>query len=183
MSFSVRPTTSADLAFVLATERHPDNACYITQWSEAQHAAAISSTDHLHPVMRSGQNDAHFIAQQAARSVGYCILQGLCDPHRSLLLKRIVIGPKGQGYGRQLLRWVKQYTFETLGYHRLWLDVLVSNQRAQKLYFSEGFLQEGVMREAYRTEARQYEDMLILALLEADYMPVTVPVTKGKASL
>lgn len=162
-SINLRPTYLADLEFVLSAERHPDNAPYINQWSREEHEDAIAS-----------QNAAHFIVEKAdaitasGQPIGYVILIGLNSPHRSLLLKRIVILPKGQGFGRTTLRLIKSFAFETLDYHRLELDVVSSNQRAQHLYRSEGFIEEGRLREAYKTPDG-YEDLLLLSILSNEY--------------
>lgn len=154
---TLRPTRLVDLDFVIDAEQNPDNASYVNQWTRAEHEAAIVS-----------ENDGHFMVEIKGQPIGYIILSGLQDPHKTILLRRIVIMPKRKGYGRRTLQWVKTFTFEELGYHRLWLDVLVSNEPAQRLYASEGFTAEGRMREAYRTE-EGYEDMFILSLLEEDY--------------
>ncbi|MEL6556312.1 MAG: GNAT family protein [Cyanobacteria bacterium J06621_11] len=153
----IRPTQLSDLSFVLDAERHADNAPYINQWSIAQHERAITSSD-----------EGHFIAEKAGTLMGYLIVAGLQDPHQALLLRRIVAVEKGQGYGRAMLKWVKSYTFEQLDYHRLWLDVVASNQRAQSLYLSEGFAVEGTLREAYKSQYG-FEDMLILSLLRSEF--------------
>ncbi|MGB3669631.1 MAG: GNAT family protein [Phormidesmis sp.] len=165
LSVHLRPTQLTDLDFVLTAERHPDNAPYINQWTIEQHQRAIASPD-----------EGHFIAEIAKTTdsklpaispIGYTILTGLQDPHQTLLLRRIVTVEKGKGYGRQMLRWVKTFTFDRLGYHRLWLDVVASNQRAKKLYLSEGFVIEGTLREAYK-HSQGYKDMLILSVLATD---------------
>ncbi len=57
---------------------------------------------------------------------------------------------------------------KTLGYHRLWFDVLLSNQRAQALYRSEGFVVEGRLRDGWKT-ASGYEDMLLMSMLAHEY--------------
>ncbi len=175
---ALRPTRQTDLKFVLAAERHPDNAPYVSQWSRKQHENAIAS-----------KNDAHFIVEkttvgmnpedqstsalpasyQSIQSIGYVILVGLENSHLSLLLKRIVILPKGQGFGRKVLRWIKAFTFEQSGYHRLELDVVASNKRAQHLYRSEGFVDEGRLRKAYKTP-QGYEDLLLLSILKTEYL-------------
>lgn len=159
---NLRPTRLEDLDFVLAAEQHPDNASYVGQWRRIQHEDAITSN-----------NTAHLIVEKAdvitePVSIGYIILVGLQNPHRFLLLKRIVILPKGKGFGRKALRLVKFFAFEQLGYHRLELDVVSSNQRAQYLYRSEGFVDEGRLREAYKTPSG-YKDLLLLSLLEDEY--------------
>ncbi|MEL6262678.1 MAG: GNAT family protein [Cyanobacteria bacterium J06554_11] len=156
-NIELRPTRLADLSFVMSAERHAENAAYIDQWRQAQHETAIVSED-----------EAHFIVEQAGKAVGYVVLDGMDSPHKSLLLRRIVILPKGAGYGRQTLRWLKVQTFERMRYHRLWLDVVVSNERALMLYLSEGFVVEGTLREAFKA-ADGYKDMLVLAMIKTDY--------------
>ena len=161
-SVIVRATTVHDLTFVTQAERHPENAPYIGQWSDAEHEAAIAS-----------KNAAHFTleAESSTQPVGYLTLTGLCDPHRAIHMKRIVVTEKGKGYGRQVLRWVKAYTFETLGFHRLWFDVIASNERAKALYLSEGFVMEGTLRDGWKGK-NGYEDMYLLSMLDFEYVSV-----------
>ena len=145
-AINLRSTQLEDLDFVLAAEQHPDNAPYVNQWGRAQHEDAIASLD-----------TAHFIVEKtgvALAPIGYVILGGLQNPHRSLLLKRIVILPKGKGFGRRTLRLVKAFAFEQLSYHRLELDVVSSNQRAQHLYRSEGFIDEGRLKRSLQNAIR-----------------------------
>ncbi len=157
MKIQMRPTTSADLTFVLACEQHPDNAPYIGQWVRSRHQSAIDSKD-----------EAHFIVTKGNDPIGYVILTGLTDPHQGIHLKRVVIIPKGQGYGRQTLQWVKAFAFKTQQVHRLWFDVIASNHRARSLYKSEGFTEEGVLRNSWKT-ASGYEDMVLLSMLASEY--------------
>ncbi len=154
---ALRPTAIADLDFVMAAERHPDNAQYVGQWTQAQHEGAITA-----------ENQAHFIAIVESQPVGFVLLNGLVDPQRAVHLQRIVVVDKRKGYGRQMLQWVKHFTFETLGYHRLWFDVLESNSRARQLYDSEGFVCEGVLRDGWKT-ADGYESMRMMSMLETEY--------------
>lgn len=178
---SIRPTVLADLEFVRAAEQHPDNAPYIGQWTQARHERAMAKPSKgiakpskgIAPPSQdiTSQDEAHFIAtlqSQPAQPVGYLILAGLSEPHRAVSLRRIVVVEKNKGYGRQMLQWVKQFTFETLGYHRLWFDVLEGNSRARHLYESEGFVAEGTVREGWRTHDT-YQSMVMMSMLETEY--------------
>ncbi|MGB7088411.1 MAG: N-acetyltransferase [Phormidesmis sp.] len=156
-NITIRPTTLSDLAFVLAAEQDAENAPYVGQWTTEQHKVAIASPD-----------EAHFIAQQRHTAVGYFILQGLTNPHQTLHLRRIVVTQKRQGYGRQILQWAKAHTFDTLGFHRLWLDVIETNHRAKALYESEGFVREGIFRESWKT-ATGYRSLIIMSVLAQEY--------------
>lgn len=164
-SLIFRPTTLVDIPFVIDAERHPDNAPYVGQWNEARHRSAIASEDEAHLTL---EVDRAANREEKPSFLGYLILMGLSDEHSVLNLRRIVIMQKGRGYGRQALRWVKTYAFETIGVHRLWFDVISSNERAKALYLSEGFTIEGTMRESWKTPCG-YEDMLLLSMLKPEY--------------
>lgn len=167
----LRPTQLADLPFILAAEGHAENAPYVTQCSRDWHEAAIASEDCAHLViLRSSDADiASTQTPQGPPLLGYVILAGIQSPHLSLELRRIVIVEKGQGYGRQILRWAKDFAFKQLRHHRLWLDVLERNDRARKLYESEGFVAEGIMRESFKT-ATGYESKVLMSILESEFL-------------
>ena len=162
---ALRPTVLADLDFVLAAEQHPDNALYVGQWSRERHEEAIHSG---RGCANASEDEAHFTVSCGSKPVGYIILAGLSDPHRAVSLRRIVVVEKGKGIGRQILQWVKAFVFEQLGYHRLWLDVVEGNGRARRLYESEGFVTEGLLRDAWRTKDG-YESVVMMSMLESEH--------------
>jgi len=47
-ALELRATELRDLAFVLALERHPDNAPFVSQWRREEYAAAIPRPDREH---------------------------------------------------------------------------------------------------------------------------------------
>ncbi|MEL7141628.1 MAG: GNAT family protein [Cyanobacteria bacterium J06643_4] len=159
---NLRQTRLADLDFVIDAEQHPDNAPYVYQWQRTQHEGAIGAEDSAHLIVEH-------VVEGLGTSIGYMILAGLCDPHKVLLLQRIVIVDKGRGYGRQTLQWIKAFTFDYLDYHRLQLDVVASNERARSLYLSEGFAVEGTLKEAHLKDGNR-ENLLILAMLKHEYI-------------
>ena len=130
----LRPTTAADLDWVLAAEGHPDNAPCVTQWTRAQHAAALEHVDMRHYVLESVPD---------RRAVGYVILAGLAGAPGGLEVRRIVVTEKRRGHGRAALRLIKRMAFEERRARRLWLDVRPNNPGAKRLYESEGFAVEG----------------------------------------
>lgn len=155
----LRPTMQSDLKFVLSLERDPQNLPYITPWERTQHEAAIRFPDFRHFLIEGGPGlDAS----------GFLILIGCRSPHHSLELKRMVIQHKGRGLGRAALRVLKKIAFDDLAAHRLWLEVKMSNRRAQVFYESEGFVLEGALREAIR-QAEGYESLLLLSMLAAEF--------------
>lgn len=155
----LRPTMQSDLDFVLSLEQDRENLPFITPWERTQHEAAIRFPDFRHFIVEGGAG---------LDAVGFVILIGCRSQHQSLELKRMVIRSKGEGYGRAALRVVKKVAFDDLGAHRLWLDVKQRNGRAKALYDGEGFVQEGVLREAVRVQGG-FESMIVMSMLASEY--------------
>jgi diamine N-acetyltransferase len=155
----LRPTMLSDLDFVLSVEQDPQNLPFITPWERPQHEGAVRFPDFRHFVVEAGHG---------TQAVGFVILQGCRSPHRSIELKRMVIQAKGQGLGRACLRQLKAIAFRDLQAHRLWLDVKQTNQVAQAFYASEGFVEEGRLRESVRV-GDGYESLVVMSLLDREY--------------
>jgi len=100
--------------------------------------------------------------------IGYVIIAGITNPNRNIEFMRVVISSKGKGFGRETLKLVKKITFENLNAHRLWLDVRYKNQIAQNLYKSEGFIEEGILRE-YILYDGNYESLIVMSILKNEY--------------
>ncbi len=157
----LRPTAEDDLDFVLATERAEENAPFLGQWTRRDHRDALSNDDVAHLVVETGTD---------GQRVGYLILTGLARFERSVKLQRMVISEKGNGFGREALRLVKALAFGEFGAHRLWLDVREGNERARRLYESEGFVFEGTLRESSRV-GDKFVALHLLSILEHEYKP------------
>jgi diamine N-acetyltransferase len=159
MKVRLRRTGEGELDFVLAAEGAEENRRFVGQWTRAEHGEALADTDLAHFVVESVEDN---------RPVGYVIMAGLRDANRSLEFRRVVITEKGKGYGREVLRAVKKMAFEELKAHRLWLDVREHNERARRLYESEGFVAEGMLRECVSVGDR-WESLVLMSVLEQEY--------------
>ncbi|MTI96471.1 MAG: GNAT family N-acetyltransferase [Firmicutes bacterium] len=153
-------TPASDLNTVLTMERDNYNSRFVYSWSREEHLNAINHDNFLHLTIMHANEDL---------VLGYLILGGLTSPDKALELMRVVIDVKGKGYGRKTLRLVKKFCFESLNYHRLWLDVFEDNAPALKLYSSEGFVREGLLRECKRSP-QGYRSMVIMSILEREYL-------------
>lgn len=162
-SLRLRPTMLSDLDWVVSVERDGANLPFITPWERPQHEGAIRFPDSRHFILEEGAELAR---------IGFVILQGCRNPNRSVELKRLVLQPKGQGLGRAAVRQLKAMAFTQLKAHRFWLDVKALNQRAYKLYLSEGFVEEGRLRESVRVTidgADGYDSLIVMSLLDREY--------------
>jgi diamine N-acetyltransferase len=155
-SVRLRPTTVADLARVLEAERA---SIFVRHWSSERHQEVMAARDSAHLIVE---------AIPGARAVGFLILLGVGSSDAVVCLQRIVIWEEGRGYGRAALREVKRMTFDELGAHRLWLDVAEDNTRAQRLYASEGFCIEGILREAFK-RGDHFVSLVVMSVLEHEH--------------
>lgn len=158
-SIILKNTSEEDLDFVVNSERKPENAQYVDQWAKERHKDALCNEDILHLTVEDKNNN---------EPVGYLIMAGLINPNHNIELKRLVISSKGRGFGRETLKLVKKLAFKKLKAHRLWLDLRYKNQRAQRLYKSEGFIEEGTLRECVLYNGN-YESLIIMSILESEY--------------
>jgi diamine N-acetyltransferase len=159
----LRPTMLSDLDFVVTVETDARNLPFITPWERTQHEAAVRIPDFRHFIVEAGTE---------YERAGFVILQGCRNPHRSVELKRIVLQPKGQGLGRACVRLLKRMAFRDLKAHRFWLDVKALNTRALALYASEGFVEEGRLRESVRVSvdgADGYDSLIVMSMLDREF--------------
>jgi len=154
-----RPTRPEDLDYVMELELHDENSAFIRHWPREKHLAVVDDP-----------NFAHFIVETIAAQgpVGFVILIGVQEPDGNLEFKRLAISEKGNGYGRQAVRLIKQFAFEQTNTHRLWLEVVEDNIRAFKLYESEGFITEGTHRESAVMRAKRVS-LIVMSMLRWEY--------------
>ena len=155
----LRPTMTSDLDFVISVEEDPANRPFITPWERTQHEGAVRFPDFRHFIVEAGSG---------TRAAGFVILQGCRNPHRSVELKRMVLQLKGRGLGRACVRLLKQMAFRDLHAHRFWLDMKTSNTRSHVLYASEGFVEEGRLRESVKLD-EGYDTLIVMGMLDREY--------------
>lgn len=135
-SLTLRQTLSTDIPMVREFESSKEASAYVYQWRAEQHLNALNNKDTY-----------HFCIEHEGEYLGYGIINGLSNAHRTLELMRLVVLPAGNGWGRLAMERIKRLAFESLGARKLWLDVAETNQRAIRLYESIGFVREGALRE------------------------------------
>ncbi|AHM60828.1 hypothetical protein D770_12870 [Flammeovirgaceae bacterium 311] len=159
---SLIPTEPADLPEIVRLEHHPENMEYILPYSLSRHQQALESKDEVHLKLMTADGSL----------AGFVLLAGRENPHSAVEFRRVVVSLKGMGYGRQAIRLVKEYCFERLMCHRLWLDVFEDNARARYLYSSEGFVEEGIMRECIKQKGL-YRNLVLMSILQSEYLNPT----------
>ncbi|MDN5212607.1 GNAT family protein [Fulvivirgaceae bacterium BMA12] len=148
-------TKPQDIHKNLKLENDPENRQFIFPYSHERHLQVIEN-----------RHEFHFsIFDRSGVLVGFIVLALTEREDESLEFRRIVIGDKGKGYGRAAVRWVKAFCFKQNNYHRLWLDVFSENHRAFQLYKSEGFEQEGIIRECIKTEDG-WKSLILMSIIK-----------------
>ena len=150
-------TVSSDIEKIIEFENF--NKQFVSQYPKDKHIALLEDKDCLHLSIKRLDND---------KLIGHMIIFGLCNINKVLEFRRITINEKGLGFGREAVVLLKQLCFEKLKFHRLWLDVFDDNDRAIKLYESEGFIKEGTLRDNFKTD-NGYRSQRIYSMLENEY--------------
>jgi RimJ/RimL family protein N-acetyltransferase len=153
------PSTPDDVDFIVIAESHVDTSKFIIPWARERHLDAMNDPDCAHLIIRQSESGDR---------LGFVMLFGVASRDRAIEFRRIVSVTKGAGIGRAALRAVKTLAFGPLNAHRLWLDVKCKNRPARHLYQSEGFVEEGVMRECL-LEGDEFESLVLMSILRKEH--------------
>lgn len=154
-----------DLDYIMAMESDPANSRFIWSGSRDQHMEEIESErDHLLIFYRDGEK------------VGYCLSE--VHPFNVFELRRIAMSEKHRGYGREAILGMFGFAFDTLGAHRLWLDVYPDNVVGIALYESLGMHRDGELRDSYLSDEGEYRNQIIYSLLEDEWQKMQKNIDK-----
>jgi diamine N-acetyltransferase len=157
-----RDATAADIPQICALERLPEFRTMVGSWPEEQHLTMLADPGVVYIVAE----------EQEGQIAAFAVLQGLGSEHRSVEIKRLVVGVPNHGVGRKLLAKIADRAFGKHHAHRLFLDAFVTNDRARHVYETFGFREEGIMRDAiYRDGA--YHSLVLMSILENEYQRKT----------
>ena len=158
-SIILRKSRMEDLEFVINAERKSENSKFVGQWTKEQHINSLVNKDILHLIVEDVVTH---------NLIGYLIMAGVENKNNSIEFRRFVICEKGKGFGKETLKLVKKLAFNDLKAHRLWLDVRLKNIVAQNLYKSEGFKEDGILRECIFFN-NEYESLMVMSILKSEY--------------
>ncbi|MFC4589552.1 GNAT family N-acetyltransferase [Sphaerisporangium corydalis] len=102
--------------------------------------------------------------------VGEIVLNDLDAGNVSCNLRIALVGPRayGRGFGTEATRLTLAHAFETVGMHRIGLEVFAFNARAHHVYEKVGFVREGVLRDALRWDGA-WHDAIVMSVLSPDW--------------
>ena len=150
----------SDLEYILELQRDEENAPFILPFERERWIEILDgrAQPKLAMIIESGDGDR----------CGYLLLDHFDEV--SMYLWHLVVGRghKGRGVGHGALRLLKRLVFDVFEWHRLWIDCETTNERALRLYDSEGFRREGLFRESVCIGG-EYKDLVIFAMLRREY--------------
>jgi diamine N-acetyltransferase len=114
------------------------------------------------------------IERTSGRSVGTIGLSHI-DPANRRAEYGVLIGEpgaRGKGLAAEASRLLLDYAFGPLQLHRVYLQVLVRNESALRLYRRVGFEPEGVLRQHVR-KGREFLDVAVMAVLAGERSTTT----------
>ena len=141
---------------------------------EAQALAKISEfvspiSENDFPDILDDSNQQLLLAvSDEGKNVGFAHISGLQNINHSVELRKLGVSVPGQGYGKIFLNLIKEKAFTEYNANRLWLDVFLNNTLARNLYKKLGFIEEGVMRDAYLWHG-EFRSLMIMSILKKEY--------------
>lgn len=157
MTLELREASEEDLFFMIGLETEAEAKPWLARWTRERHLEAFRRDD-----------EEPLIVIEDGEPVGYALLSGIGNENAGIEVRRIVVARKGEGVGRRALALVVDRAFERHGAHRVWLDLMTGNARAERAYEAVGFVKEGVMRDSLRTDDG-WESMIVMSMLRREW--------------
>lgn len=119
---------------------------------------------------QTGRLDLAVVERSSDGYVGEAVLNELDPDNRSCGFRIALVGPRvfGRGFGTEATRLVLAHAFQTVGVHRVELEVFEFNPRARHVYEQVGFVHEGTKRQALHWHG-EWVDTHIMAILADDW--------------
>ena len=144
----------------------------VTRWLGPPNMPSRAQQEKFIELAQASSDDAKYFAIETldGKLVGDCGLRFIDWKSRKAEFF-ITIGEKslwGKGLGTDALRVISRLAFDKMNLNRVWLTVLVDNQRAVRCYEKCGFVREGLLRQESFVDGK-YRDVLLMAILREDY--------------
>lgn len=164
---TLRAMENRDLEILRRWRNHPDLMLYHFSTLPVSEAAQ----QHWYESRcADSANVTLIIENENHAAVGYTILKNIDHKNRNAEIG-LHLDPEyqGKGYGKDAFKTLIRFCFQEMNLHRVFLQVLDFNERAYHLYERLGFTVEGHLREAYFTQNR-YHDIIVMSLLESEFI-------------
>jgi UDP-4-amino-4,6-dideoxy-N-acetyl-beta-L-altrosamine N-acetyltransferase len=158
----------------------PGDSGRLLAWRNSPQVAAYMYSDHA---ISQAEHDRWFAGALAATDRRYWVIEADGAPVGLANLARIdpaarrcewayylgEASTRGQGLGARIEYVVLRHVFETMGFNKLWCEVLADNEAVWMLHQSFGFVREALFREHVFKDGR-FQDVVGLGMLRADWL-------------
>ncbi|MDI5963550.1 GNAT family N-acetyltransferase [Streptantibioticus silvisoli] len=118
---------------------------------------------------QDGRLDLAVVERATGHVVGEAVLNGWEPANESCSFRILLVpGTHGRGLGTDAVRLIVGHAFDTLGLHRVSLEVYAFNPRARRVYEKAGFVAEGVLRDAL-LYAGERVDATVMSVLAPEW--------------
>jgi RimJ/RimL family protein N-acetyltransferase len=179
ISFADKPTLTGDLVVL-----RPVTAAYTADVMDSLANAETMrltgthrrfTTEQVRQVLaaRTDQDDRLdlvVIERATGRYAGEAVLNNLDADNLSCSFRIALTDGRStdRGLGTEATRLIVGHAFDTVGVHRVELEVYTFNPRARHVYMKVGFMHEGTKRHALRWDG-EWVDVHIMAMLATDW--------------
>ncbi len=169
MTTSLRPATATDLPFLLELLTAPEITRHLAHRLDPQQelAAEIERT--------AADPDAFglLLIEEDGCPVGTATFECVNRRSRIASIQGVALSPtaRGRGSAGRAVTQLCSLLFGELGFHRIQLETLATNEPAMRLFESVGFVREGTRRLAYWRDGRWVDGALYGSVLEDETTP------------
>lgn len=170
----LRPFEDADLAPMAEAIADPEVGRLTGSFHSSSELEALPDLDVLRDWyatrnVQADRLDLAIVDRATGTCVGEVVLNEWEEANGSCNF-RILVGPRGRdrGLGTEATRLVLAHAFDTVGVHRVGLEVYAFNPRAQRAYEKVGFVREGVRRDALSFDG-EWVDSILMAVLDHEW--------------
>jgi RimJ/RimL family protein N-acetyltransferase len=164
----LRKPEPSDVDALFELKNDPEVAAMLGGFSKGYTRADLARWVDAHAQARD--EALYVIVGDGGRAIGHVGLYEIDHRVRTAEFA-ILLGDKaswGKGIGLACTKWMLGYGFDELNLHRIHLDVLATNVRAQRLYEKLGLQVEGRLRDAQWKQGR-YVDVICMSILENEW--------------
>ncbi len=159
-----------------------DDASILTKWLNDKTISENIGVDNMvitleneKEWLKHNQNDYNFgiVLKEGDELIGCCGFSHVDLVHRNASVI-IFIGNetlRGMGYGKEALKLLLEYGFNSLNFNNIMLKVYSFDVNALKLYEKVGFKKFGIRRQAYYLKGKFYDE-IYMEILRDEYKEI-----------
>lgn len=164
----LRPPIPSDIADRHAVGRDPE--IYRMLGADTRALQPLTEDQAKAWVANIASHPAAWVIEYEGRAIGEILLDNFVEADQRAGLIVGILDPNalGKGLGTEAIKAIAEFSFDSLGIHKLSMRVLAFNTRAIRAYERVGFIREGLERESALIGGTWYDDVIV-GLLKRDF--------------